>query len=176
MAAKKKPVTVVRIDRDKGDGPALYARLDALIAAYRPDLVDARIVLAWRVGAKPNADGLLEVGRCRRRSDVDRALEDCDFLITLTRDVWELMSPSQRDRAVYHEIMHAVIVLDEDGAPKRDQAGRVLTRIRRHDIELFRSEVEHFGTDGAIQSLSEVADTLVADREQPLLASEGPSA
>ena len=77
---KPRPVTIQVIDRLGPDGKAKkpvepYGLMERMIAEHCPALADAAIGLAWRIGWKPNADNLLKLGNCKRRTDLDRALD-----------------------------------------------------------------------------------------------------
>lgn len=58
---------------------------------------------------------------------------DYQFIITADQEIWDELSEAQRIAVMDHELCHAVT--DEEGNPK----------IRRHDLEEFRSVVARHG-------------------------------
>lgn len=134
---------------ESGDfGEALYARLTKLVLTHHEDISDARIALAWCDAWKPDADGRMTLGMCRRASDLDRQLHDYDFIILLNRGFWTALSVTneQRDALLDHELCHAAVRIDkETGDPARDEKGRILYRIRKHDLEEFACIAERHG-------------------------------
>lgn len=67
-----------------------------------------------------------------------------------------------------HELCHAAPAYDEDtGEQKVDAADRLVWRVRRHDIEEFRSVVTHHGCYKA--DLEKFADALLKKQGSLLL-------
>jgi hypothetical protein len=138
------------IPRDGDVGRPMYARLHAhRRRASRGARADegVRIALAWATSWKPDVDGRLVLGKCKKASDLDRELAPFDFVILLNRDFWlnPRVTDRQRDALLDHELMHAAIAYDEHGDPKIDARGRTVYRIRKHDIEEFRDVVARHG-------------------------------
>jgi putative metallopeptidase len=128
-------------------GRQAYVMLRELISAFRRDLVDARIALAWCTSWKPDADGRVTIGKCRKASDLDRELMEYDFIILLSRTFWlDLEVTDQQRRALLdHELMHAAVKCTESGDPEEDAKGRIVYRVRKHDIEEFADTVRRHG-------------------------------
>lgn len=142
---KPKLPTHERIDR-KADHRGVYTVLDNLVKAHRPDLVDAKIALAWRYGWKRNKDGQIVLGKCKKAGDLDKQFHDMDFVIILNFEAWtEKLTPDQRTALMHHELEHAAISEDQNGNPKKDARGRQMYRVRKHDLEEFRSIVKEYG-------------------------------
>jgi Putative phage metallopeptidase len=115
---------------------------------WHTDLDDAAIALAWERKIRADTDGHVRLGKCVRVTELYREFSDFNFIIVLNREVWE--SPEfGRERKlalIDHELCHAAPALDDDtGEQKRDAAERLIWRIRKHDIEEFRSVVSHHG-------------------------------
>jgi hypothetical protein len=85
---------------------------------------NVRIALAWATSWKPDVDGRLVLGKCKKASDLDRELAPFDFVILLNRDFWlnPRVTDGQRDALLDHELMHAAIAYDEHGDPKSRRA------------------------------------------------------
>lgn len=166
---KPKKLTIEFLPREDSTGQVRepYAIMERLIATERADLVQARIGIAWRIGWKRDKDGLLKCGQCKKRSELDRTLDAYDFVILLNKEAWPGFTPEQRERLIYHELCHAQIEIDDGGDEKRDEAGRLVIRGRKHDIQDFRDVVERYGWD---QDLSDLAQRNIADADRPLLA------
>lgn len=144
---KAKKVTYEFIRRESDIGAPMYALLDDLVDEHHEHLREARIALAWCTSWRPDVDGRLTLGKCRKASDLDRELVAWDFIILLNRAFWESLSvtEAQRHALLDHELCHAEVVLDGDD-PKVDERGRVVYRIRKHDLEEFTAIVERHGT------------------------------
>ena len=56
--------------------------------------------------------------------------------------------------------------MDSNGDPKRDDRGRLVCRIKKHDFEEFRSVVEKYGLR---DDLSKLAQAGINDSDRPLL-------
>jgi len=170
--SKRKPVNVEIIKRtaetEAVDG--VYGVMDSIIASCRPDLADVTIGLAWRYGWKPNADGFLRAGFCKKRGDLDRALDAFDFVILLNAEAWPEMTEPERRRLMHHELCHAQVCTDENGDTKFDTSGRPCCRVRKHDIEEFFEIAEVYGLDSTINQIAQAA---AQDADRPLLKLAG---
>lgn len=147
-APKPKAVHYELLTRDSVIGHPMYCLLDELVDLHHTDLRQARIGLAWNLSWKPDADGRVKLGMCRKASDFDRELSQWDFVILLRRSFWthEEVTPQQRRALLDHELCHAAMKYDARGEPVEDERGRKVYRTRRHDIEEFRAIVERYGT------------------------------
>ena len=130
------------------EAPSAYALLEELVETHHDDLRDARIALAWCTSWKPDVDGRVTLGRCKKASDLDRELAAFDFVILLQQEFWtsEAVTDAQRRALLDHELCHAAVALDDEGEPKVDERGRTVYRLRKHDIEEFSQIVERHGT------------------------------
>jgi len=167
---KRKRVTVKFIQRrieHTGRVTEPYAIMEEIVKTRRADLKDVKIGIAWRLGWRPDADGRRTLGQCRKRGDLDRELDEWDFIILLNEDAWPTFSEKQKERLIFHELGHAQLSLDTNGQPKRDDRGRIVCRIRKHDIQDFRDVVEIYGWEEDLQDLAEKG---IADAARPLLA------
>lgn len=173
-AKKRKKVTVQLLKRvHAGKVTEPYDIMEKLIERDRSDLLDVKIAIAWRVGWRADANGLLTLGRCRKRGDLDRELDKFDFVILLNKEAWATLDETQKKALVFHELCHAQIVIDADGNPKQDDRDRIVCRIRKHDVEEFRAVTDKFGL--WTQDLARLAQANINDSARPLLAEKSPA-
>lgn len=143
-----KRVTYRLIDSKSDTGKPMYRLLRDLISACHSDIKDARIALAWNLGWKPDVDGRVILGKCKKASDLDRELAAYDFVIILRQSFWIDLKTTDAQRAALldHELCHAATRCDErTGDPIVDELGRIAYRIRKHDIEEFADVVSRHG-------------------------------
>jgi len=129
-------------------GPS-YARLDRLVHEHHEELRDARIALAWCTSWRADPDGRQTLGRCKKATALDRELMAWDFVILLQQAFWidELVTDEQRDALLDHELCHATVKEDPvTGDPLLDVRGRIVYRVRRHDLEEFACIAARYGT------------------------------
>ncbi len=145
---KAKKVHYELIERGSIVGHGMYQLLDDLVASHHPELRDARVALAWCTSWKPDPDGRLVLGKCKRASDLDREFAPFDFVILLLHGFWthEKVTATQRAALLDHELCHAAVKHDEHGGEMRDERGRIVYRTRKHDIEEFTEIVDRYGT------------------------------
>jgi len=174
MATKKK-VLVRLIERDEDHGPEPYRIMDELIAAHHGHLVDAKIALAWRMEWAEDKDGHLTLGQAKKGSDLDRELHDYDFVILLNHEAWNRAGFDEKQRAalVDHELCHCQVAIDDEtGEPREDEYGRIVWRIRKHDIEEFKDVVARHGIwnhaleDFAKAGINDAARSLLGAMEE----------
>ncbi len=144
---KPKKVSYELIPRDSVQHYGMYQLLDRYVHLHHPDLRDARIALAWNLAWKPDVDGHVTLGKCKKASDLDRELAAFDFIILLRRSFWlDLrVTDEQREALLDHELCHGALKRDDRGEPVEDVRGRKVYRIRKHSIEEFTEVVERHG-------------------------------
>lgn len=144
-----KKVSYQLIDRDSVLGRTMYLKLRDCVEEHHEELVDARIALAWCTSWKPDVDGRVVLGKCKKASDLDREFAPFDFVILLSRWWWQdlQVTDAQRVALLDHELCHAAVRYDDKtGDPVRDERGRKVYRVRKHDIEEFADIVRRHGT------------------------------
>lgn len=143
---KVKKIAYALIHPESTAGRTLYRMLAELVSDHHGELHDARIALAWNLTWKPDVDGRVTLGKCKKASDLDRELAAFDFVIILRQEFIEsgAVSDEQRRALLDHELCHAAVAYDGDD-PKIDERGRKVYRIRKHDIEEFAEIVERYG-------------------------------
>lgn len=146
-ASKPRRVSYELIDRNGVLGAPMYLLLRTLVVEHHHELRDARIALAWCTSWKPDVDGRVTLGKCRKASDLDRELVALDFVILLSRAFW--MHPDvaqlQRTALLDHELTHASVKYDDTGEPARDERDRIIYRVRKHDLEEFADIARRYG-------------------------------
>jgi len=168
---KRKAVKVQFIERvHVGKVVECYAIAEQIITEQRTDLKNITIGFAWHSGWRPDADGLLKLGCCKKRAELDRELDKYDFVILLNKDAWKTFEAKHKMRLIFHELEHAQICLDKNGEPMKDERGRFVCRIRKHDFEEFRSVLAQYGLD---DDLSKIAKAGINDADRPLLQGPG---
>lgn len=151
-----------------------YPALDELVARHHVELAEAKIGLAWCFGFKPNADGQVVLGKCKKCGDLEREAHGFDFIIILNYEFWmhAETTKAQRLALLDHELCHAAVKMDEEGVAKMDTHNRPVWRIRRHDVEEFREIVERHGIWK--QDLQAFAEAIRQAKQEPLLADPPP--
>lgn len=145
-APKRLSYELIR-DEPGSIGRQAYTMMRELVTRWRPDLQEARIALAWCTSWKPDPDGRVTIGKCKKASELDRELMEFDFIILLSKAFWlDLeVTDDQRRALLDHELMHAAVKVGENGEPEEDAKGRIVYRIRKHDIEEFADTVKRHG-------------------------------
>jgi hypothetical protein len=143
-----KKVNYELVKRETQQGEGMYRLVDHYVEQYHEDLSDARIGLAWCTSWRPDVDGRLILGQCRKQSDLHREFMEFDFIILLSKDWWgdPNTTAEQREALIDHELCHAAPALDDrTGEQKVDERGRKVWRMRKHDIEEFSAVVHRHG-------------------------------
>lgn len=147
--AKPKKVSYELITINSPAGEKMYPLMNRLIEESHEELTDARIALAWNTSWKPDKDGRVTLGKCKKATDLDRELYPYDFVIMLQRDFYEdgEVTDHQRSALIDHELSHAAVTEDPlTGDPIIDERGRKVYRLRKHDVEEFSSIIARYGT------------------------------
>lgn len=144
---KAKKLSYKLIEPDSEPGLSMYAILEELVFTYHEDLVQARIALAWNLTWKADVDGRVQIGKCKKASDLDRELMKFDFVIVLNREFWQekLVEDSQRRALLDHELCHGALKMDSTGEPVEDERERKVYRTKKHDVEEFTEIIERHG-------------------------------
>lgn len=137
--AKAKKVSYQLIPEDAM--PDMYELMNDLIETVHEHLTNARMVLAWNLTWGEDVDGKVTLGKAKKASDLDRELAPYDFVIMVNQRFWGEANEAQRKALLDHELSHCEVSLDDNGDPKRDEKGRVVYRMRKHDIEEFSGVV-----------------------------------
>lgn len=139
------------IHQDTIIGQPIYKLRDELVDAHHEELKHAKIALAWCTSWRPDVDGRVVIGKCKRASELDRELTGAtyDFVILLSKSFWQdlRVTAAQRAALLDHELCHAAVKLDErTGDPAVNERRRVIYRLRKHDVEEFSAVIRRHGT------------------------------
>lgn len=171
---KKEPKKHVEVITEKAE-PGMYKMLGGLVAEHHKGLEKARIVLAWALGLKADADGIVTLGRMQRPSEVNRKLHKCDLIVLINKTAWVQPEFSKEMKAALldHELCHAQLSEDRLGNAKRDGDGGLCYRMRKHDLTEFACVVDRHGI--YTTALARFARSLskAKDLTMPLLAESG---
>lgn len=140
------PDGVVRVPEDASfladymPAPELQEIGEALIRA-RPELHDvahASIRYMWR-RKHGTSSGKTVLGKCQKMSGVNKAAASADYVVFVAADVVreQQMTHWQLEALIYHELNHVGVDFDDEGEPT--------FKVRGHDVEMFRCEVEEYG-------------------------------
>lgn len=102
-----------------------------------PELEGARIAYVF-IPKGPISGGKKRFGSAHKQSAVAHLLNGYDFVVRLSKDVWEKMNNDERLAALDHELCHCAPKLDENGT-------FVGWQIRKHDVEEFAEIIERHG-------------------------------
>lgn len=149
----KKKLSVVLIPRKtEGVVHEAYVMLDEIVAAHHPELAKhkCKIALAWNLSWSADADGRLVLGKCKKGADLERQMHGFDFVILLNQERWlewvkDFGGEKYKRALIDHELCHAAVKEDKDGNVVKDEQGRTVYRIRKHDLEEFREIVDRHG-------------------------------
>jgi hypothetical protein len=116
-----------------------------IIQECRPVLGHVKIAYMFRPEA-PVSDEQVRAGMCCRVDDRNRTVHGYDFIIEISKDVWDESTPDYKRALMDHELGHVGIRMDEDGDVVYDEKmNRPKTYIKRHDIEEFEDVLERHG-------------------------------
>lgn len=148
---KRKAVKTRRIAREHaGKVVEPYNILEGLIESveqFEP-LAEARFVMCYQKGWRPDADGILIRAKIKKASDLDKELgKEFDFAILLNDDLWNAtkITDEAKEIDIFHELCHAAPEMDRDGEQKKDDRGRFCWRLRKHVIQEFPEVITRYG-------------------------------
>lgn len=147
MAKAKKVNFKLIPEMDEGHEPEPYELLREVRDNWHSELDAAKIALAWKLREQSDMDGHLVLGKCIKVSDLQKEFAEYDFIILLNKEIWEMeFTRAMKVALLDHEMCHAAVATDDEtGEVKRDDRGRIVYRMRKHDIEEFQSVVRHHG-------------------------------
>ena len=162
----------VSVRRASENDPA-YLTAEKLILEHHPDLVEAKVVLLYNTAWSVDPGGRVVLGKCKIASAADRALVgEVDVIVTLNAAFWfdEQTSSEQREALLDHELCHAHLQYDGEGEPVQDELGRLVFKLRHHDVEEFEDVIKRHGTYK--RDLERFAAALLTQREIEKLGGE----
>ena len=112
-----------------------HCYVDDIISKHRQDLAEARIITMFRNGDWTSQRQTVW-GKVDKVNDKTKALlgenEECDFIITINRDIWEMLNEDERMALIDHELGHCWVAGTE-------------YKIAGHDIEDFHDVIRRHG-------------------------------
>ena len=181
---KRRAVKVKMVDREhSGKVVKPYAVMEKLIADHHPALAEARIVLFWQKGWRPDADGVLCLAKVKKASDVDKELSEFDFAVMLNHAAWNetRMDEEVLAMSIDDELHRCRPEMDRDGSQRSDDRGRLCWRLAGYPIKTHPEMLRRYGLKkitglnaSAIAALDDVARREEAakdsnDETRPLL-------
>lgn len=119
--------------------PEVKRIADVLIAKYHPHLLDPAVQIYYRfVDKAPKKNGKVVYGKASKIEGLQASLLEHDgpiFCVVISKDQWFMLSPSQKEALVDHELCHCELTDEAD--PK--------ATMRPHDLEEFREIVQRHG-------------------------------
>ena len=115
------------------------------------EFLTSNAVFQFTTREKPqyDDDGLEIAATAQRLSNRERDLYGSDFEICVYLDYWDTLSDIQKERLIYHELLHCYLYEDEENPsePLFDNDGRLQISMITHDlvVKTFQSEIIEFG-------------------------------
>ena len=79
------------------------------------------------------------VGKCVKASKELKHFAEMDYIIELSKDVWDKIDDETKEIVMYHELLHILLTVNKDGD--------LTTKIFDHDIKDFSSIIKKYGVD-----------------------------
>lgn len=70
-----------------------------------------------------------------------------EFVILINAGIWSSSSTEDRERLIFHELLHLRQKTDQFGVPRLHDDGRPQLQVVPHDHEVFNLEVERYGVE-----------------------------
>lgn len=130
------------------------------------DEVDTRILYAWVDPPEEDVpNDRIIAGKTHRLGARDRDLYGYDIAIVIAHSLWQDKDANAKRKLMWHELNHIAVVEDpKKGGFKVDPQGRIMYKLREHDLNLerFAGEIIKFGADDGerayIDTLVEIAN------------------
>jgi hypothetical protein len=104
---------------------------EAIRAEHHTDLDGATLLYVW-IDKAPRSQGKLRAGKMMKVPRMYRALLNADFIVLLSKDLWQGMTEAQHCALVDHELSHGYYEGEEP-------------HCRAHDLTEFVGVVERHG-------------------------------
>ena len=143
-----------------------YKILKKVIKEERDDIKKVRIALAYHKGWRRDTDNVRKLGAVKKCSDLDKEFSEFDFRIELNAEAFPHMADREKERLIFHELMHIQPSYDKNGEQVRDDKDRLVYRVRKHDREDFLAVYQKYGVD---EDIAAIAEERIEDAKRPLL-------
>lgn len=144
------------------EAPEVEKLAEELIPQYHQHLIDFQVKIRYVFVSKtPKGKGKEIWGTCRKVSGLNAYLEGGStddepfFVITISRDVWDILPPEKRLALVDHELCHASAEVkqakEEADVPQAEVDDQIETdnpvklSVKPHDLEEFSCIVRRHG-------------------------------
>lgn len=115
-------------------------------------LKEVHILYVWRLGDVPEYDdeGRAILATTRKLPARERDIYGYDTEIKVWRDGWKRINKKKQRRTMWHELNHIEVEQGENFSVNRDDDGRIIFRIKQHDVVIttFEDELKKFGLQG----------------------------
>jgi len=139
------------------EAPEVAKLAEELIPKYHQHLIDFSVKIRYVfVDKTPNSKGKEVWGTCRKVSGLNAYLEgespdgDPFFVITISKDIWDILPTDKKLALVDHELCHASAEVkqqknDSDGDSDMETDNPVKLGVKPHDLEEFACIVRRHG-------------------------------
>lgn len=138
------------------EAPDVKQIADDLIQKYHQHLIDHNVKIRYIFSDKtPNSGGKEVWGSCRKISGLNAYLEsedsECEpfFVITISKDIWDVLPKDKKIALVDHELCHAIVELKKSKkkeAEDEEDANPIFKiGVKPHDLEEFSCIVRRHG-------------------------------
>jgi predicted metallopeptidase len=139
------------------EAPEVQKIADKLIPQYHQHIIDFSVKIRYVfVDKTPNSKGKEVWGTCRKVSGLNAYLEgespdgDAFFVITISKDIWDILPEDKRIALVDHELCHAVAEAkqqknDSDSDDDMETDNPIKLSVKPHDLEEFSCIVRRHG-------------------------------
>lgn len=137
------------------DAPEVAKIAEALIDKYHNHLKENNVRIRYVFTDKtPNCKGKEIWGTCRKVSGLNAYLESDDpetdpfFVITISKDIWDILPKDKKIALVDHELCHAIVDVKEKESEDEEDFEVEKTfkiAIKPHDLEEFSCIVRRHG-------------------------------
>lgn len=114
---------------------------------------NSNFLFTWRDREQLDDEGKPIAATARVINKRERDLYGYDFEINAHKEYFDELSETEKDRLIYHELLHCVVLPDEENPdyPATDNDGRNIIFCQPHDviIRTFKKEIERFGLRGS---------------------------
>lgn len=121
---------------------------EAVIAKRSLNLQNARVRYV-EVGPKISK-GVAAV--CKKASPFAEFFGDCDYTISVSQDLWKLLTEEVKEILVYHELLHI--------KTKMTRTGDIKYCVRDHNVKDFKNIIDQHGIDWCNTMYDQMLKTL----------------
>lgn len=79
------------------------------------------------------------IGKCIKANKELKYFTQIDYIIEISKDVWDQIDDKAREIIIYHELLHILLKINREG--------KLTTKILDHDIKDFSTIIKKYGVD-----------------------------